>query len=86
VVAGAKGLSIRINGCQPALGLINMLLGKTHITSTSYSMHLLHPVFNAIKFLRALRDLISGRCPNPPPNPEIINGELEYEVEAILDS
>jgi hypothetical protein len=31
-------------------------------------------------------DPIPGRRPAPPPPPTLVNGEDEYEVEAILDS
>jgi hypothetical protein len=51
-----------------------------------YSMRKLHPVFNVVKLLRAPNDPIPGRHPNPPPDLEIVDGEPEYEVEAILDS
>jgi hypothetical protein len=51
-----------------------------------YSMCRLHPVFNVVKLLRSLKDPIPGRHPMPPPDPEVIDGEPEYEVEAILDS
>src|SRR5215471_1786147 len=50
------------------------------------SMRLIHPVFNVVKLLRAPVNPIPGRRPAPPPEPEIINGEPEYEVEQILDS
>ena len=46
----------------------------------------LHPVFNVVKLLRAPDDPIAGRRPNPPPDPEIVDGEPEYKVKAILDS
>jgi hypothetical protein len=46
----------------------------------------LHLVFNVIKLLRAPNDSIPGRHPNPPLDPEIVDREPEYEVEAILDS
>ena len=49
-------------------------------------MSRLHPVFNTIKLTPAPEDPIPGRHPHPPPLPEIVNGEEEWIVEAILDS
>jgi hypothetical protein len=46
----------------------------------------LHLVFNVVKLLQAPKDPILGRHPKPPPDLEIINGEPEYIIEAILDS
>jgi hypothetical protein len=46
----------------------------------------LHPVFTMVKLSPALPDPIFGRRPAPPPPPTLVNGEEEYEVEAILDS
>src|SRR6266568_8404181 len=45
------------------------------------SMSCLHPVFNVVKLTLAPPDSILGRCWNPPPPPELINGEEEYVVE-----
>lgn len=50
------------------------------------TMHRLHPVFPVVKLERAEPDPITGRAPAPPPDPVVIDGNLEYEVEAILDS
>jgi len=50
------------------------------------SMKALHPVFNVVKLMLAPTDPISGRHPAPPPEPEIVDGELHHEVEAILNS
>ena len=49
-------------------------------------MSRLHPVFNIVKLTPALEDPIQGRWPQPPPLPEIIDGEEEWVVEEILDS
>ena len=49
-------------------------------------MSRLHPVFNVVKLTPAPADPIPGRHPKPPPPPELIDGEEEYEVEEILDS
>jgi len=50
------------------------------------SMSRLHPVFNVVKLTPAPLDPIPGRRPNPPPPPEIVDGEEEWVVEEILDS
>jgi hypothetical protein len=50
------------------------------------SMKRLHPVFNVVKLKKAPEDPIPGRRAEPPPEPELIDGELEYELEAIMDS
>ena len=50
------------------------------------SMSRLHPVFNVVKLTPAPEDLILGRRPQPPPLPEIIDGEEEWVVEEFLDS
>ena len=50
------------------------------------SMKLIHPVFPVIKLDRYEEDPIPGRRPDPPPEPEIIDDEPEWEVEEILDS
>jgi hypothetical protein len=46
----------------------------------------LHPMFPVVKLSVALPDPIPGRRPAPPPPLTLIDGEDEYEVEAILDS
>jgi len=43
-------------------------------------------VFNVVKLSAALEDPIPGRKPRPPPLPIVIDGELEWEVEEVLDS
>jgi len=49
-------------------------------------MRCLHPVFNVVKLSPAPDDLIVGRRPNPPPLPELVDGEEKYVVEKILNS
>jgi len=49
-------------------------------------MKQLHPVFNVVKLTLAPDDLIPGRKLTDRPPPIIIDGELEWEVEEILDS
>ena len=51
-----------------------------------FSMKQLHPVFPVVKLRLCPPDPISGRQRPPPPEPELIDGELEYEVEKILNS
>ena len=50
------------------------------------SMKRLHPVFNVVKLLPAPVDPILGRQPDPPPPPELVDGEEHYELESVLDS
>ena len=49
-------------------------------------MRCLHPVFNVVKLTPAPDDPIIGRHQNPPPPPELIDGEEEYIVEKVLNS
>jgi len=49
-------------------------------------MRHLHPVFNIVKLTLAPDDPIVGRCQNPLPFPELVNGGEEYIVEKILNS
>ena len=49
-------------------------------------MRRLHPVFNVIKLSLASPDPIAGRHSDPPPPPELVDGEEEYVVEKVLDS
>src|SRR5271169_6893749 len=49
-------------------------------------MHQVHPVFHVGKLLPASTDPIPGRQPPPPPDPEVMDGEMHYELDSILDS
>jgi len=49
-------------------------------------MKQLHPVFNIVKLTLAPDDLITDRKTEDHPPPIVINGEVEWEVEEILDS
>ena len=51
-----------------------------------YRMKQLHPVFNVVKLTPALDDPITGWKTEDHPLPIVIDGELESEVEEILDS
>jgi hypothetical protein len=50
------------------------------------SMSRLHPVFPVVKLLAAPPDPISGRRSRPPPDPVLVDGEEEYEVEVVINS
>ena len=50
------------------------------------SMRRLHPVFNVVKLSLAPQDPFPTRKPPPPPAPELVDGEEEWEVEEVLDS
>ena len=51
-----------------------------------HRMKQLHPVFNIVKLTPAPDDPITGRKTEDHPPPIVIDGELEWEVEEILDS
>jgi len=46
----------------------------------------LHLVFNMVKLSTTLDDPIPGREPRAPPPPIVVDRELEWEVEEVLDS
>src|SRR3979490_1216840 len=45
-----------------------------------------HPVFNVVKLIPAPEDPIPNRRAEPPPPPELVDGEEHYVVEKVLDS
>src|SRR3979490_563955 len=49
-------------------------------------MSCLHPVFNVVKLIPAPEDLIPNQRAEPPPPPELVDGEEHYVVEKVLDS
>jgi len=49
-------------------------------------MKQLYPVFNVVKLTPALDDPITGQKMEDHPPPIVIDGEVEWEVEEILDS
>ena len=51
-----------------------------------YQMKQLHPVFNVVKLTPAPDDPITGRKTEDHPPPIVIDGEVEWEVEEILNS
>jgi len=51
-----------------------------------HGLRQLHPVFNVVKLSTALNDPIPGRKPHALPPPIVVDGELEWEVEEVLDS
>jgi len=85
-----------IRTTRPSLKLSHRRLGpfeiKRQVGLLAYRLKLphglrqLHPVFNMVKLSAALDDPIPGRKPQAPPPPIVIDGELEWEVEEVLDS
>ena len=51
-----------------------------------HGLRQLHPVFNMVKLSTAPDDLIPGGKPRAPLPPIVVDGELEWEVEEVLDS
>jgi len=49
-------------------------------------MKQLHPVFNVVKLTPVPDNLITGCTTEDHPLPIVIDGEVEWEVEEILDS
>jgi hypothetical protein len=49
-------------------------------------MSRIHPVFHVVKLKPAPDDPIAGCRVNPPPDPVLVDGEEEYEVEEIMNS
>ncbi|HWN07996.1 MAG TPA: reverse transcriptase domain-containing protein [Pyrinomonadaceae bacterium] len=79
----SKKLSHRRIGPYP----VQKRVGKNaYRLSLPPSMKRLHPVFNVVKLSLASPDPIVGRHPDPPPPPELVEGEEEYVVETVLDS
>ncbi|PLW43215.1 hypothetical protein PCANC_06998 [Puccinia coronata f. sp. avenae] len=86
--------SRNISTTRPCPKLDNQWLGTFSISkvisSSAYELNLppslrgIHPVFHVSMLQRHQPDLISGRRP-PAPNPIIIEGTNEWEVEDILD-
>ena len=58
---------------------------KRQVGPLAYQLKL-HLVFNVVKLSAAPDDPIPGREPRAPPPPIVIDGELEWEVEEVLDS
>jgi len=52
----------------------------------SYQMKQLYPVFNVVKLTLAPDDPITGRKTEDHPLPIVIDEEVEWEVEEILDN
>ena len=50
------------------------------------SWHLIHPVFHEGLLTPYVKPLFPKQKKKPPPPPVIIGGELEFEVEKVLDS
>jgi len=85
-----------IQTTRPSKKLSHRRLGpylvERHIGRYAYRLVLpppmrrLHPVFNVVKLSPAPNNPIVGRRWNPPPPPELVDGEEEYIVEEILNS
>ena len=85
-----------IHTTRPSAKLAHRRLGPYKIERVvghgSYRLRLppslsrLHPVFPVIKLTLATPDPIAGRKAAPPPPPQLIDGQVEYAVEAILDT
>lgn len=50
------------------------------------SLSRLYPVFHVSKLQKQPEDMIEGHQTHHPPLPTIIEGNIEYDVEAVLDS
>lgn len=50
------------------------------------SMGRLYPVFPIVKLFPAPPDPIPGRVSCPPPDPVLVHGDEQFEVEEIIDS
>jgi len=84
-----------IQTTRPSKKLSHHRLGhlvKRHVGKYAYHLVLpplmrhLHPVFNVVKLSPAPDNRIVRRRRNPPPLPELVDGEEEYIVEEILNS
>ena len=79
---------------QPSASLDDKYWGsfpvKQKVGQCSYELELppqtrIHPVFNSNVFKQAATDLFPGQQLQNEPPPDIIEGQEEYKVEAILD-
>ena len=79
---------------QPSASLDDKYWGpfpvKQKVRQSSYELELppqtrIHPVFNSNVLKQAATDLFPGQQLQNKPPPNIIKGQEEYEVEAILD-
>jgi len=85
-----------IRTTRPSLKLSHRRLGpfeiECQVGPLAYRLKLphglrqLHLVFNVVKLSAAPNDLILGRKLQAPPPPIVVDGELEWEVEEVLDS
>jgi hypothetical protein len=85
-----------IRTSRPSKKLAHRFLGpyvvEHHVRANAYRLRLpksmghLHPVFPVVKLLTAPPDPIPGHRSSPPPDPVLVDGEEEYEVEAVLNS
>lgn len=86
-----------IRTSRPSKKLDNKWFGPFEITKlvnqNAYELKLpasfnrVHPVFNVVKLRQYTEPSTPGRrSPSPPPEPDIIDKELHYEVQEILNS
>jgi len=85
-----------IRTSRPSRKLAHRFLGpytaEHHVGPNAYrlclpkSMSRLHPVFSVVKLMAAPPDPIPGHRSYPPPDPVLVEGEEEYEVEAVINS
>ena len=85
-----------IRTSRPSKKLVHHFLGpyvvEHRVRANAYrlclpkSMSRLHPIFPVVKLLTAPPDLIPGWQSHPPPDPVLVDGEEEYEVEAVINS
>ena len=79
--------SKKLSHCRLGPYLVERCVGKyAYRLVLPPLMRRLQPVFNVVKLSPAPNDLIVGRRRNPPPLPELVDGEEEYIVEEILNS
>ena len=79
----SKKLSHKHYGPFKVLSLIGEASYKLELPST---WKLIHPVFHGSLLTPFRKAEYPSQIREPPPAPEIIRDELEYEIEAILDS
>jgi hypothetical protein len=86
-------------GDRVFLDASNLTLAQTHtpfcgpkVWTHAYELRLppsmsrIHPVFHVVKLKPTPEDPIAGRRVNPPPNPVLVDGKEEYEVDEIMNS
>jgi hypothetical protein len=85
-----------IQTLRPSKKLAHLFLGphvvECHVRANAYHLHLpksmscLHPFFLVVKLMATPTDPIPRQQSHPPPDPILVNGEEEYEVEVVINS